>query len=171
MQQGKQTGQLASCPGRLLFTRRVFQFLGRLVVCHFQGRGKTLGEIAHARAIKCRREVFGAQHAFRGVSAHVFCLFRASIEILVLSLNASSCLTARSLCLASHLVRGSIQSGPQYCTLLQLQKGPCEFIWQNRPVVRLAFPAALVVRWKNAFPTKTIWEAVGSWFPALRVRF
>jgi transposase InsO family protein len=41
----------------------------------------------------------------------------------------------------------------------------------NWPVVRLDFPGCISSPMEKRVPTKTIWEAVGSWFPALRIRF
>jgi hypothetical protein len=41
----------------------------------------------------------------------------------------------------------------------------------GRPVVRFDFPGCICSPMEKRVPTKTIWEAVGSWFPALRVRF
>jgi hypothetical protein len=41
----------------------------------------------------------------------------------------------------------------------------------NWPVVRLDFPGCISSPMGKRVPTKTIWEAVGSWFPSLRMRF
>ena len=41
----------------------------------------------------------------------------------------------------------------------------------NWPVVRSDFPGYICSPMEKRVPTKTIWEAVGSWFPALRMRF
>ena len=43
-----------------------------------------------------------------------------------------------------------------------------DFPW---PVVRSDFPGYICSPMEKRVPTKTIWEAVGSWFPALRMRF
>jgi hypothetical protein len=41
----------------------------------------------------------------------------------------------------------------------------------NWPVVQSDFPGYICSLMEKRVPTKTIWEAVGSWFPALRMRF
>ncbi len=48
---------------------------------------------------------------------------------------------------------------------------PMEKRAPSRPVVRLDFPGCICSPMEKRVPTKTIWEAVGSWFPALRVQF